>query len=365
MEEQNLVKNEGQAGELELEASTPVPEEVDANPLIDLNTATINELQQLPGIGRVLAQRIVDLRADVQRFEDPAEILAVRGISETMYGRMAGRLAVEPATAQRDGELWPEDVPVMPMEEWPEAGIPEAELKEGGEPEELAPEEPERTEPEVRRLPIDKEPPLVQVVSGPAGWGRMLLIGLLSAIGGALLALVFLFILNGTLDFQAATQRTVQGEVARFEGEVHSLRAELQQVEDQLGTLGDVAARLDTAQVSIDELGGEIKTIQSRLESMSDEAGTLRQEYTNLREDVDGMAGLVSGLGQQVGEIEAQLSALSRQMAAMGESVERSDLFMNGLRDMLNRLLGGQRPTPTPSAAVTITPQATTTPSGQ
>ena len=134
MKEQDLVENAGQAGELELEASAPVPEEMDANLPIDLNTATVEELQQLPGIGRVLAQRIVDLRADVQRFEDPAEILAVRGLSETMYERMAGRLEIEPSMVQADDGLWPEDVPLMTMEEWPEARIAEAELEEAGEP---------------------------------------------------------------------------------------------------------------------------------------------------------------------------------------------------------------------------------------
>jgi chromosome segregation ATPase len=185
----------------------------------------------------------------------------------------------------------------------------------------------------------------------------MLFVGLLSAIAGAVLALVFLFMLNGTIDFRSATVQTVQGEVARFEGELQAVHAELEQVESQLELIGEVAARLDEAQATIEQLGGAVEVAQSRLGSMSDEVVTLRQEFTNVREDVDGMAGLVSDLG--------------RRMNALSESVQRSDAFLNGLAGLLDRLQAGQRPTvtpwvtPTPTSAMTAVPRATSTPSGQ
>ena len=48
---------------------------------IDLNAASAKELQQLPGVGPVTAQRIVDLRQKSGRFRRVEDLLAIRGIS--------------------------------------------------------------------------------------------------------------------------------------------------------------------------------------------------------------------------------------------------------------------------------------------
>ena len=49
---------------------------------IDLNAASAKELQELPGVGPVTAQRIVDLRAKSGKFKRVGDLLAVRGISQ-------------------------------------------------------------------------------------------------------------------------------------------------------------------------------------------------------------------------------------------------------------------------------------------
>ncbi len=51
--------------------------------LIDLNTADTVTLQQLPGVGPVLAQRIVDYREAHGGFESIEDLLDVAGIGET------------------------------------------------------------------------------------------------------------------------------------------------------------------------------------------------------------------------------------------------------------------------------------------
>jgi competence ComEA-like helix-hairpin-helix protein len=48
---------------------------------VDLNAASAKELQQLPGVGPVTAQRIIDLRQKSGRFHRVEDLLAVRGIS--------------------------------------------------------------------------------------------------------------------------------------------------------------------------------------------------------------------------------------------------------------------------------------------
>lgn len=55
---------------------------------IDLNLADVKELQELPGVGRVTAQKIIDLRQKSGRFKRVEDLLAVRGISQKKLDAM-------------------------------------------------------------------------------------------------------------------------------------------------------------------------------------------------------------------------------------------------------------------------------------
>ena len=50
--------------------------------LININTATLEQLDTLPGIGPKLAQAIIDYRTEYGNFESPEDLLHVPGIGE-------------------------------------------------------------------------------------------------------------------------------------------------------------------------------------------------------------------------------------------------------------------------------------------
>jgi len=62
---------------------------------ININTATASELETLPGIGPVLAGRIVEYREEVGPFDDTREITEVSGIGEVKYGDIEELIEVE------------------------------------------------------------------------------------------------------------------------------------------------------------------------------------------------------------------------------------------------------------------------------
>lgn len=62
---------------------------------INLNTATLEELDSLPGIGEVLAQRILDYREEYGGFQSLEDLMKVDGIGESTFEELKGKIILE------------------------------------------------------------------------------------------------------------------------------------------------------------------------------------------------------------------------------------------------------------------------------
>jgi competence protein ComEA len=78
------------SGALLQAGSRPPPEHP-----INLNTATVTELMQLPRVGPKTAQRIVAFREEHGSFQRPEDLMNVKGIGEKTFLRLRPYITVD------------------------------------------------------------------------------------------------------------------------------------------------------------------------------------------------------------------------------------------------------------------------------
>jgi competence protein ComEA len=69
---------------------------------VNLNTATVAQLDALPGIGKATADRIVEYRQKNGGFKKPEELMNVKGIGEKNFLKLKTLVTVSAARAERD-----------------------------------------------------------------------------------------------------------------------------------------------------------------------------------------------------------------------------------------------------------------------
>lgn len=304
---------------------------------IDLNTADVGTLTQLPGIGEKLAARIIEYRSTVHPFEEVIELAAVPGISERMVREISDSLSVgdgapdtgsAPAQAETEAEA-AEEVDAEAETETEagtqtvadvggqtavEAEAAEARAESAGPQAAIAGDRDETAAQEAER-------PTVDVALRPSPlWGH-----LLSALAGALLTLLALWLINGTLQF-AEAERTAD------------LQRQMDEERDRRTAQGrDVQALSEgmaTAEAQRQAVAGDVERLEGALES-------------------------------SVETLEAETAALSEEVESVVVAAETFNEFLDGMRDLLVRLQGPPStatPTATPSVTATPTETPQTTP---
>jgi competence ComEA-like helix-hairpin-helix protein len=114
-------------------APPPAPAQNEPRPPLNLNCATVEQLDRLPGIGPLRAAAIVRIREHSGAFRSAEELRALPRLSEKLFARLHALVIVDSAPCQSDPE--PDKLISEPGKPTSEPGSPASEPGKPAEPE--------------------------------------------------------------------------------------------------------------------------------------------------------------------------------------------------------------------------------------
>ena len=348
-----------------MESQVPlvIENQVNEKAKIDVNEASAEELDGLPGIGPVLAQRIVSHRETAGPFVRENDIAQVSGIGPQMAERIADRLTVLPQAralapvgglsegvdivhgngsapsplpdAEPEPMLEADEEPIamrvepLPFDDSYQAMptvVPPMQEGEGeGEPpQEKSAEAPEAVEEQAIPAPV---PTPLREKREARRWTWVwssLLGAVLGGLLGMILALLVFAGINGAVDV-SRTQAfgTLRGQINSLgvetdaiRGDVSTLQGDLSGLRQRVEVLSGLTARMEQAESTLETFTGVIQALQKDSEA-------LQQSVDTLTQDVD-------GLGKAVDAVEIQ--------------TEKAMTFFEQLRSLLDGIFGTPEP---------------------
>jgi len=280
---------------------------MDETKILDLlNNGSQEELMALPGIGSVLANRLIEARP----FDSLEAVQRVNGISANMLKRIA------------DADLEPEADSSEPVSDEPEPELGNGDEASEESPSEDIEEQGEEIEPglsgmgkdaknQVQAAPQTVETLPNQFEEASKSHGSLWTILISSAITALVTIILTLAVLggiNGSLKFATSTQvQTMQREAA------------------QLST------RIDTFQGDLDGLRGRVDI----LEGLGDRTAALETAQAQLAADQE-------TLSQQVTDLQTEIAALNEKVTSQEEQTQRFETFFKDLQTSLFKLFTPQ-----------------------
>lgn len=300
-------------------------------PLIDLNHATAEELQSLPGIGEVLAERIIAARP-LNSVDDLAEIDGIRPALVEQLRPLVTVTPIEAEAAEKAESTEEEAEEMSPAEPTEAPVVEETSEAEAGEAAEEEPTSPEAegehaAEPQAEEQPEEPPaPPSAEEEAKPTAkpepkyitrreaWLMTLVTSAVAFFLAILLTLGVLQSINGTIHYgSAVSQQGMNRQISVIQSEIGQIQQSIDALQGQVADLQNVAQK-------VNELSDNQQALQQQIDEMND----------------------------TIAQIKAETQTVSK--------------FLVGMRDLLNGLMPPPTPTVTPTPSSTETPEASATP---
>jgi competence ComEA-like helix-hairpin-helix protein len=357
---------------------------------ININTASPDQLASaVPGIGPVLAERIVAHREEHGPFATVGDLVAVRGISPNLLEKIGPYLSVRdvplPPEPEPDPMASNEDVVSPSVEDvesidiaddaepddWPAQRQGDRVDRTGDLPEEapgepvgeafalsmgdmmpgddrvdvdtVAPEAPPVTSTPVfdavaqapEEVEVSTRPPVAPTVTpAPApsrlGWRDLLLV-LLGGLLGVVFTLVAAIIWSGTVDFAPRSQMDALSR------DMGAMQADQDLARERIDSL---SRRADEIDHQLSGLADDVVAAQAEVSEMQSTVGELSDDLQAVRGDLSRMALRMNAAEEDIIALDAALVDLQESFAAVEERVANFDAFFIALRDLLIEMQG-------------------------
>jgi len=305
---------------------------------VNLNQATLGELQSLPGIGKARARAIIQHREEYGPFENVEELRGVEGVSETMFETLQDLVTVEevPAAPPLPEEAVAEPPPAVeepePEEEPP--ALPEMEEPTPPEAETLEEDLPGPTPPEV--VMEDVGP-----VQQPSGCQRVLtnlLLVLVGALLGTGLSLLILYAANGTLLFShKADAAVLQAQVRALQDQNQDMSQRLVEADRKITVVQGQVPKISALAADLEQLQDQAAGLEEVFQAMRGHQDDLKRQYATLQGKFNTLLLQTDSLAERADEAEERLTALEETRSSL---IQFLSALEGLLQDTLDSLIG-------------------------
>ncbi len=250
--------------------------------LLNLNTATLDEMVSLPGVGPAIAERIIAGRP----FEELDDLQAVEGIGPAFVERIFALVTLGWDMPAPETEPLEESEP--PLEEISVLDEDSGEVDEAIPDDGLAPED-DSADPTPETV-APAEPSRAKTVTRTQAWAMSILSSFIAFVLALILSLGILGGINGGLRFVRPGQLFELGRQAEMLDErIHVLAQEFEDLRERLSHLDAVGER-------VDQLDEEFSIVLEQTEILVDEMNNLRSDATEFQYFLDGLRELLSAI---------------------------------------------------------------------
>ena len=256
--------------------------------VVNVNDADIETLQQLPGIGEFLAERIIEGRP----FSQVEDLLEIQGVGKAKYGRIKSHLEITEIKTV-DSEL--------------ELSAPELLISEDGRDQDLSDDEVRRRLEEMGPIPkprVSKRIPSRKTLSRAETLWLVFGVGFIAILLSVITTLVIMAGINNTLDFnRLETIQTIDSILTDLERQLIDLTADLDSIDRRVqpleglsGRMMSVEGELGSVQADVDEALFTVGTMQTELEFILTETTRLSEQVVQFDNFLVGLEELMRAI---------------------------------------------------------------------